>query len=56
MSTLTRAKLACALLGIAAFGVGIRLQDDRLRWTGLGLVALAWLLRFAGPRRDDPGA
>ncbi len=53
MSPLNWAKVVCAVLGITAFGLGIRLEDDRLRWSGLGLVALAWLLRFARPRRDD---
>jgi hypothetical protein len=49
-SRLSLAKLGFALAGIATFGVGIRGEDSRIRWVGIGLVAVAWLLRFAGPR------
>jgi hypothetical protein len=50
MSTLTRAKVALALIGLILFGAGVRLERMELRWTGLAFVILAWLLRFAGPR------
>lgn len=46
------AKLVLALAGIACFGVGIRLDHVPLRWAGIGLVAVAWVLRFARPRAD----
>ena len=52
MSTLTRAKIALALIGLVLFGAGVRLERLELRWTGLGFVAVAWLLRFVRPRRD----
>ncbi len=51
MSALTRAKIALALIGILLFGAGVRLERVELRWTGLGFVLMAWLLRFASRRR-----
>ena len=52
MTTLTRAKIALALIGLVLFGAGVRLERVELRWVGLGFVAAAWLLRFARPRSD----
>lgn len=52
MSTLTRAKIAIALIGLFLFGAGVRLERLELRWTGLAFVVVAWILRFAG-RRDS---
>ena len=50
MSSLTRAKIVIALIGLFLFGAGVRLERTELRWTGLAFVIVAWLLRFAGPR------
>ncbi|HSA55137.1 MAG TPA: hypothetical protein VLE53_05500 [Gemmatimonadaceae bacterium] len=50
MSTLTRVKLALALVGVIVFAAGIRLDDGRLRYVGIGFVAAAWLLRFVKPK------
>ena len=50
MSTLTRVKLALALIGVIVFAAGMRLDDGRLRYIGIGFVAAAWLLRFVKPR------
>lgn len=50
MNTLTRAKIALALIGLVLFGAGVRLELTGLRWTGLGFVVVAWLLRFARVR------
>lgn len=47
---LSMAKVGFAVAGIATFGVGIRIDNDRVRWAGITLVAIAWLLRFLGPR------
>jgi hypothetical protein len=40
------AKLALALAGIAVFLLGINTGNVMVRWTGIGLVVVAWLLRF----------
>jgi hypothetical protein len=42
----TIAKVALALSGLATFGIGIRFNNAMFRWTGIGLVAVAWMLRF----------
>jgi hypothetical protein len=54
VTTLTRAKIALALIGVVLFGAGVRLERNELRWIGLGFVVGAWLLRFAGPRERRP--
>lgn len=57
MSTLTRAKIALALIGLILFGAGVRLEREELRWTGIGFVVVAWVLRFTGrPRPEESGA
>jgi hypothetical protein len=50
LNRLALAKLGFVLAGIGTFGVGIRIEDARVRWAGIVLVAVAWLLRLAGPR------
>ena len=47
MSRLTTAKLLLVTAGLVTFGVGVHLDHATLRWAGIGLVAAAWLLRFA---------
>jgi hypothetical protein len=46
VTPLTRAKLGLAVAGLLCFAFGMRTNDARLRWVGVGLVAVAWLLRF----------
>lgn len=53
MTTLTRAKLALALIGVVFFAAGIRWEDARLRFVAIAFVAAAWLLRFVRPRPAD---
>jgi hypothetical protein len=53
MTALTRAKLALALVGLILWGYGVRAESVALRWTGIGFLALAVLLRF-WPRRVPP--
>ena len=54
MPRLAAVKLVLVVAGIAAFGLGIRLDSVAIRWAGIGLVAAAWVLRFVKghPRRD----
>lgn len=57
MSLLTRIKLALALIGVVVFAAGVRLDDDRLRYTGIGFVVAAWITRFVKPKPPaDPPA
>jgi glucose dehydrogenase len=51
VTTLTRVKVALALIGLLLFGAGVRLERIELRWAGLGLVVVAWLLRFIRQRK-----
>ncbi len=46
MKPVTIAKLALAGSGIATFAIGIRVDNAAIRWTGIGLVLVAWMLRF----------
>ena len=51
MKPATIAKLALAGGGLLVFGIGIRFENIAMRWTGVALVAVAWLLRFV---KDTP--
>ena len=53
MTTLTRTKVALALIGLVFFGAGVRFERTELRWIGLAFVIAAWLLRFAGRRTPE---
>jgi hypothetical protein len=44
-------KIAVASVGLAAFFLGVQLQNDLVRWSGIGLVGAAFLLRFVRPRQ-----
>lgn len=54
MSTLTRVKLTLALIGIVVFASGVRFEDSRLRFVGIGFVAVAWVLRFVRSKPPAP--
>lgn len=57
MNQIPLAKLVLALAGVVLFFLGIRAGQDLLRWTGIALVTVAWLLRFVGrsaPREYSP--
>lgn len=47
MTPLGIAKGALVVAGMLTFLVGIRTANEYLRWIGIALVAIAWLLRFA---------
>lgn len=46
MSNLNKVKLAFALMGVILFGGGVRYESSELRWGGIGMVVVAWALRF----------
>lgn len=48
-------KIGFAVVGLLAFGYGMRVNDSVIRWVGIGFVALAFLLRFWRPRRNSTG-
>jgi len=53
VNRLAVAKLAFALVGIAVFAYGARVDDKIIRWVGIAFVVVAFLLRFAKrPDRD----
>jgi hypothetical protein len=53
MSPMLIAKLALAGAGIVVWGLGARADNAMMRWTGIGLLALAFLLRFARGTQDN---
>ena len=50
MTNLTRLKLLVGGAGIAIWGWGVRMGDDRYKWVGVALLAGAFLLRFVNRR------
>lgn len=52
MTNLTKLQLGLAIIGLILFGYGARVDEVRLRWIGIGFVALASALRFLKPRRQ----
>lgn len=55
MSPLTQLKLGLALIGLLLFGYGVRADENRMRWLGIGFLAAAAVLRFVGPRSSRHG-
>ena len=53
MNAIAVAKIALAIAGIVVFMLGVRTGADLVRWTGVALVAVAFLLRFLGRGRRD---
>lgn len=53
MKPLIIARLALGIGGIVVWGVGTRNQIPLVTWTGIGLLVLTLLLRFAKGNRDN---
>ena len=53
MKPILIAKLALAGAGILVWGIGVRVDSAMLRWTGVGLIAAAFLLRFVKDRQNN---
>ena len=51
--TATHAKIALALAGIVVWAYGYSTDHAQVRWTGIGLLATAFVLRFI-VRRTPP--
>lgn len=46
-------KLAFAGVGIVVWAYGAQVDDARVRWVGIGLLAIAFLLRFLRRNRRE---
>lgn len=44
--SLDGAKVALAVVGILVWAYGARVDNPHVRWAGIGLLAVAFLLRF----------
>ncbi len=52
--TLTWARFGLAAIGMAVWAYGYQVDDAAIRWVGIGLLAVAVLLRFATRRGPPP--
>ncbi len=50
MTAVQIAKVVLAVAGLVVFLLGIQSGQDLLRWIGISLVVVAWLLRFIKPK------
>ena len=53
MTPLTRIKLLVAVAGVCVWAVGVQMGEERLKWAGIALLAVAFLLRLF---KEDPSA
>jgi hypothetical protein len=51
--SLDQVKLAVAGVGIVVWAYGAKVEDARVRWLGIALLALAFLLRFLRRRARE---
>lgn len=56
MTDVQIAKVVLALAGLAVFLLGVKGGQDLLRWIGIALVVVAWLLRFIKPKSPPENA
>jgi hypothetical protein len=54
MPALVLAKVVLAIVGVLFFLSGVRTDTEWLRWIGIALLAVGFLLRFV--RRTSPGS
>jgi hypothetical protein len=50
MTGFTIAKLVLAAMAVGVFVAGVRLDNPAVRWTAVGLLVLAFALRFVARR------
>ena len=55
MTRLNQLKLGLVIAGLIVWGYGARVDISWLRWVGIGLFAVAVVLRFVGPRSSRHG-
>jgi hypothetical protein len=51
----TVAQLALLIIGLIVWGYGARVDDNRLRWIGIGCFGLAFVLRLLKKRMSSEG-
>ena len=51
---MTQIRLALAIVGVLTWVYGTRIGHESVQWLGVGLVAVAVLLRFVRRRREPP--
>jgi uncharacterized protein YqgC (DUF456 family) len=51
MNTITQLKLGIVLVALVIWAYGYRTSNRTLMWVGMGLVVVAFLLRFVPQRR-----
>jgi hypothetical protein len=54
VTRLSHLKLGLAVVGVILFGYGIRADVNSFRWMGIGVLAVAAVLRFWKPRNPSP--
>lgn len=54
MTEVTKIKITLAIVGVAIWGYGVRVEERRVQWAGIALIAISALLRFVerGSRRS----
>ncbi|MGQ0646143.1 MAG: hypothetical protein ACT4P7_01155 [Gemmatimonadaceae bacterium] len=53
MPSATTLKLVLAVVGLIVFAVGARYENEALRWVAIGLLVVAFLIRFLRRGSDD---
>ncbi len=53
---MTRVKLGLTIMALLFFAAGLRTAEEWLRWVGIGLLAIAVLLRFVERARRRTNA
>ena len=53
MTQMVIARLALGIAGIVVWFVGTRMENRIVSWTGIGLLVLTLLLRFAKAKQDN---
>ncbi len=51
---MTHIRLAIAVAGVLTWAYGTRIAHEGVQWLGIGVVAIAVLLRFARRHREPP--
>lgn len=46
-------RLAIAAVGVAIWVYGYREANDRIRWVGIAVIAVAVIMRFLTPRKPS---